>query len=175
MRWLTFVILAIIAVGLQATVAPRLVWYGARPDWVLVLVVFYALHARGDQAMLAGWIAGVLADLMTLERFGLLSLSYGLAAVTVCGVREALFIKHPLTHFSVTLACALLVQTTWALYRLIVGLPLGPVLPILLACGYTAAWAPPAHWVLLKAQRFLGLGRSDALDARLPGSRHHRV
>ena len=110
MRWLTFIILAIVAVSLQATVAGRVSWFGARPDWVLVLVVFYALHARADDAMPAAWVVGALADLMTIERFGLLALCYGLTAMVVCGVRDLVFTGHPLTQFGVTLACGVMVQ-----------------------------------------------------------------
>jgi rod shape-determining protein MreD len=157
MRWLTFGVLAVIAVSLQTTVAPRMIWYGLSPDWVLVLVVFYCLHARSDHAVLAGWLAGALADLMTLERFGLVSLSYGLTALLVCGVRDLVFTRHPLTHFTVTLFAALGVQVLWMVYRMLVGLPVGSSLCLVGSSIYTALWAPLLHAVLLKAPRLLGI------------------
>jgi rod shape-determining protein MreD len=155
MRWLTFVILAILAVTLQATVAGRVAWFGARPDWILVLVVFYALHTRTDEALVAGWVAGALADLMTIERFGLLAVSYGLASVAVYHARDWMFTGHPLTQFSVTLVVAAVVQGAWMVYRTALGMPAGSVPVALASCLHTALWAPVVHWALLKVPRLL--------------------
>ena len=171
MRWLTFFVLAILAVSLQSTVANRLAWHGLRPDWVLVLVVFYALHARTDHAMLAGWVSGAIADLMTLERFGLVSLCYGVAAVLVCRVRDLLFTRHPLTHFTVTLGAALGVQVLWTVYRLVTGLPTGSLPGLIGSSVYTALWAPPLHWMLLKTPRLVGVGPGRRWPARLSAAR----
>ena len=164
MRWLTFLILVVLVVCLQSTVAPRLTVLGGRPDWVLVLVVFYALHARVDHALPGGWVTGGLADLMSIERFGLLSLSYALAAAAVFAVREWMFTRHPLTHFCVTLAAALAVRTVWSFYRMAMDLP-GEATPVLLwSCVYTALWAPLVHWVLLRVPKLLGLPHPPKAD-----------
>ena len=175
MRWLTFLILTVLAVSLQSTVALRVAWFGAAPDWVLVLVVFYALHARADQAMAAGWVAGALADLLTIERFGLLSLSFGLIAAAVCQVRDWMFVRHPLTHFGVTLAAALAVRVAWSAYRAAMGVPGEGLLVLVWSCVYTALWAPPLHWVLLKMPRVLGVRPSGRRSARVSQTRGRRV
>ncbi len=179
MRWLTCVILIVVTVCLQSTMAPRWSWLGASPDWILVLVLFYALHARTDQALVAGWVAGALADLLTLERFGLLSLSYGLIAIAVSQVRDWMFVRHPLTHFGVTLLGAMIVRLAWAAYRAALDLP-GEGLALMgWACLYTAAWAPPLHWLLLKASHSLGLdvrrGDPRHRPGRAPQGRGRRV
>ncbi|MHC4090652.1 MAG: rod shape-determining protein MreD [Planctomycetota bacterium] len=175
MRWLTFGLLVILAVSFQTTVAPRIAWQGLSPDWVLVLVVFYCLHARLDHALLAGWVAGAAADLMTVERFGLISLSYGLVALLVCWVRDLLFTRHPLTHFTVTLCAALFVQVLWTVYRVMVGLPVGSPLHLAGSSLYTALWAPPLHALLLKAPRLLGLRPPRYSGARLSETRRSGV
>lgn len=170
MRWLTFGILAIVVVSLQATVVPRGDLFGARADLVLVLTVFYALQVRREEAMLAGWIAGALADVMTLERWGLLALSYGLVAAGVGLVRDLLFGRHPLTHFSVTLLAALLLQVVWAFYRVALGMPGGSVGLAVGSSLYTALWAVGVHLLLLQAPRLLGLRRpGDSLSHRSAG------
>ena len=142
---------------------------------MLVLVVFYALHAPRDQAALGGWVIGALADMMTLERFGLLAICYGLSAVAAGAVREALFTKHFLTQFSVTLASAVLVLALSTVYRLAVGLGAGLIGPALIGCVYTAAWAPFAHSALLKAPRLLGLHATGSLRGRALSARGDRV
>ena len=73
-------LLAVLALTLQSAIAPRLAIFGVRPDWILVLVVFFALHGRRRDAVIAGWSLGMCADLMSIERVGLLALSYALAA-----------------------------------------------------------------------------------------------
>jgi len=152
-----FTVLAVVVVSLQSTVAVRLAPFGWRPDWVLVCVVFYALHAGQAEAALAGCILGALAGVMSLERFGLLALCYGLTALGVGAIRELVFTRHPLTHMSATLAAAALVQMMWLVYRLAVGLPAGAVGPMLGSSVHTALWAVPFHAVLLKAPRLLGI------------------
>ena len=56
MRWLGFAICAVMGLTLQTTVAWRFEIGGARPDWMLVLVVFFALHTRSEEGLLAGCI-----------------------------------------------------------------------------------------------------------------------
>ena len=73
MRWLGFAICAGLALTLQTTVAWRLEIRGARPDWMLVLAVFFVLHARTLDALIGAWLLGALMDNYSMARFGLLS------------------------------------------------------------------------------------------------------
>ena len=58
MRWLTLVILGSLIVVVQTSVVPRFEVWGARPDLLLVLVVFVAMHARKpDAAVVPGFSA----------------------------------------------------------------------------------------------------------------------
>lgn len=174
MRWLPFAILVVLAVALQTTVAPRLALVGAVPDWILVLVVFYALNAPTWHALPCGWAAGLLADLMSVERFGLLSLTYGCVAAGVGAVREWVFVRHPLTQFAVTLGAALAIRVAWAVYCAALGQPGEPVGRLMWTCVYTALWAPLIHGGLLRISALLGLGRAgvgNRAGPRLGGQR----
>ena len=164
MRWLTFIPFMACMVTLQSVVPPRLELWGVRPDWLLVVVVFLALRTRMFEAILAAWIMGAVADLMTVERMGLLALSYGLAATLTASVREAVFRYRALTQFVVTLCVCLLVQTGWLAYRRVLydpaeGFVVDLALGVLLGSLYTAAWAPLFHRVLSPLSRLLGLPR----------------
>ncbi len=164
MRWIPFLLLAVVVLTLQTAVAPRLELFGARPDWLLVVVVFFALHAPPRDAAIAAWIAGGCADLMTIERLGLLALSYLLVAVAVTSVREVLFRSQGVTRFLVTLAAGLLLRLAWTVYR---GVLYGPpdslladlAIGVVMASVYTAAWAPPVHMLLSRMSRAFGLRR----------------
>ncbi|MFQ5489315.1 MAG: rod shape-determining protein MreD [Phycisphaerae bacterium] len=175
MRWLPYTILIVLVVALQTTVAPRLAWMGAVPDWILVLVVFYAMNVPARHSLPCGWCAGALADLMSVERFGLLSLTYGCLAAGVCAIRGWVFVRHPLTQFGVTLAGVLAIRLSWGVYCAAVGQPGEPVGTLIWTCIYTACWAPLLHGALLRASPLLGLGRPGAVDRDGPRLGGHRV
>ncbi|MFH1108177.1 MAG: rod shape-determining protein MreD [Planctomycetota bacterium] len=164
MRWLTFAVLAVIALTLQAAVASRIELFAARPDFLLIVVVFLSLYAPPNNAIAAAWILGVCADLMTIERFGLIALSYGLTAMSLASVRENLFRYRVLTQAVVTFAACLLVRTAWTVYYH--GL-YGATVPLfkdwvggaVIASIYTAALAPPMFRALLPMSRSLGIAR----------------
>ena len=162
MRWLGFAICAGMGLTLQTTVAWRLQIGPARPEWMLVLTVFFALHARGEEGLIAGCVLGILSDLMSIERFGLLALVYGASALVLFLVRDYFFIDHPLTHFFLTWVAALAVGFTCCFYRSLFSAAGSPgwafsTFEIMLSAAYTALWAIPVHRVLAYFPRFLGV------------------
>jgi rod shape-determining protein MreD len=164
MRWLTFAILAVLVLTLQAAVAPRLELFSARPDFLLVVVVFLSLYAPSRDAIAAGWILGACADLMTIERFGVIALSYGLTAMIVTSLREYLFRYRVMTQLVAALTACLLVRTAWTMYYHLLYEAREPMLSDWLIGGviasvYTAALAPFAFRVLLGLSRSLGIAR----------------
>ncbi len=164
MRWLTFAVLAVCALTLQAAAAPRMELFAARPDFLLIVVVFLSLYAPPNNAIAAAWILGLCADLMTIERFGLIALSYGLTAMSITSIREYLFRYRLVTQAVVTFAACLLVRTAWTvyyhgLYGATVPLFTDWVVGAVLASIYTAALAPPTFRVLWPMSRSLGVTR----------------
>ena len=105
MRWISIIVLAIVVLTIQSALVPRIAVFGARPDLILLVAVFFAMHAPWRDAILAAWILGAVADLMTIERFGLLSATYAVAALLVASARDYLFRYNAFSQFVVT-ACA---------------------------------------------------------------------
>jgi rod shape-determining protein MreD len=172
MRWLTFVICAVVVITLQASIAPRLAWRGVRPDWILVLIVFFALNGRSIDVLIGAWILGALVDLQTLPApMGFFSLTYALTAALVYSVREYLFREHVLTYVFVTFFVCLLVQGVWGIHQLItLDSNVGPFdvllrLP-LTAAMLTALWSIPAYVVLLPLNRAMGLSPARSRRGR---------
>jgi rod shape-determining protein MreD len=156
--------LAALLLTLQSVLAPRLSIGGARPDWLLVGVVFLGLYARPRDAVIGAWVLGLCADLMTLERPGLISLSYLLAAAVAVAMRDYLFRYWAITQFALTLILGLAVQTLWLFVRRVSYSTIDPfwsdwLFGVLLASAYTAAWAPILHALLLRMSGLLGLPR----------------
>jgi rod shape-determining protein MreD len=104
MRWFSYILLAYIAVGLQIGLAPFIAYRGAAPNLVLLAVVFIAVNAPRDAALLGCFILGFLQDLVTQQQPGLFALSYGLVALLVVSTQQVVYKDHPLTHFSLAIA-----------------------------------------------------------------------
>jgi rod shape-determining protein MreD len=67
------------ALLLQLTVVGRLPLPGAAPDLLLVLVVAFALAEGPTSGMVTGFVAGMLADALSVHEIGRLALAYAVA------------------------------------------------------------------------------------------------
>ena len=103
MRWISYFILAYVILGLQTGIAAAMQWRNSGPNLVLLGVVFIAMNAPRNVALLGSFILGAMQDLCTQGTMGLYALSYGLVAMFVVTAQQAVYREHPLTHFSLTL------------------------------------------------------------------------
>ena len=116
MRWLVYYIFAYVTLGLQIGLSPYVRYQGAAPNLALLGVIYIALNAPRDAALLAAFGIGVLQDLLSAQPPGLYAFSYGIVAMFVTGAQQVVYREHPLTQFSLTLAgglvtmCVLLVH-----------------------------------------------------------------
>ena len=122
MKWIPFVILAVVTIVLQTTLVNQtLVIGGVCPDWMFILAVHCALHGPWPDAAIAAWVLGLLVDLQTSDptgtgTIGLFAFSYGLAACVILRIRRALFREHFVTHIVVTFIMTFFVQCLAQLY-----------------------------------------------------------
>ncbi len=162
MKWLALTIAIVGCVVLHTTLGPRLAIGRVRPDLLVVLVVFIAMHVRGVDVIAWACMLGMLADLQSIERFGILALSYSAAAALVYALRSHVFRSHPLAHFAMTFCAGCIVQVLLLLYYvLVVGVGGGSwSSQLLLGVGiamYSAALAPAVHALLLRAAPWVGV------------------
>src|SRR5687768_15200573 len=99
MRWLTYFILAYLALGLQVGLGDYVSYLGAGPNLVLLAVIFIAINAPRDAALLGCFGMGLMHDLLTHQPLGLFGLSYGLVGMMASGTHQVVYREHPLTHF----------------------------------------------------------------------------
>src|SRR5688572_10530393 len=109
MRWLTYFILAYLALGLQVGLGNYVSYQGATPNLVLLAAVFIAINAPRDSALLACFGLGLMHDLLTQHPPGLFALAYGVVGLMVAGTHHVLYREHPLTHFSMALVAGIVV------------------------------------------------------------------
>src|SRR5688500_5085379 len=126
MRWASYFILAYLALGIQIGAGEFLRVGGARPDLVLLAVIYIASNAPRDAALGGAFGMGLMVDLVGLGPLGLFALAYGVVAMFVVSMQELMYKEHPLAHFLVALIASLLVSTV----GLVHGWIHGPLLPL---------------------------------------------
>ena len=128
MRWITYFILAYLALGLQVGLGAYVSYQGATPNLVLLAALFIAINAPRDAALLGCFGMGLMHDLLTQQPPGLFALSYGLVGLLAAGTQQAVYRDHPLTHFSAALAGGLVVAALVLLNGWV--RPPGPAVPL---------------------------------------------
>jgi rod shape-determining protein MreD len=108
MRWIVYFILAYVALAVQVGLTPYLRWQGASPNLVLLAVIFIAVNAPREPALLGCLCLGLMQDLLTQSPLGLYAFSYGLVGMFVISTQQLVYRSHPLTHFSLALFGGLL-------------------------------------------------------------------
>jgi rod shape-determining protein MreD len=141
MRWLSFFILAYVALGLQSGVARAMEWHSAGPNFVLIAVVFISLSAPWETALLACFILGGLQDLTSQSTLGLFAFTYGLVAIFIASVQQAVYRRHPVTQFVLTLLAGVLTAIILALHGWIRP-PSPSASPLFITAVYSAILAP---------------------------------
>ncbi len=108
MRWIAYFILAYVMMGLQVGLSGVLRYQGAGLNFVLLAVVFIAMNAPREAALLGCFWLGFMQDLATQQPIGVFALAYGLVGMFIVSTQPAVYRDHPLTHFSLVLAGGLM-------------------------------------------------------------------
>jgi rod shape-determining protein MreD len=116
MRWLVYILLAYLVLGVQIGAGPFLWVGGAQPNLILLVVIFISLNAPPPPALMGSLLLGLMQDLTTQQPLGLFALAYGLVALMLVRVQENINRDHALTHFAATLAGGILTATVLAFH-----------------------------------------------------------
>lgn len=141
MRLSAYLILAYVAVAVQIGAADFMRIGHAKPDLVLLAVIFISIHAPREPALLGCFGLGLIQDLVSLSPLGLYALAYSLVGMFVVSTQELVYKAHPLTHISLGFVGGLLLMAVVVIH----GWMRGPHVSITDQFGgvlYTAALAP---------------------------------
>ncbi len=154
MRWLPFVVLAYVMLGLQIGLGGIAQLGPGSVNFVLIAAVFIAINAPRNPAVIACFSLGLLHDIVGIGPIGQYAFAYSLLTLLMAGTDRALSIDHPLTHFFVTLFGGVVV----AIVVYIVSLrwnwstPL-PFWPNLVTAFYSAVLSLPVLWALTRLRK----------------------
>jgi rod shape-determining protein MreD len=173
MRWLPYFILAYITLGVQIGLRDYGAVRGAAPNIVLMAVVFIAINAPRDTALLGCFILGLLQDLMTTSPLGLWALAYGLVGMVVVSTQEIVYREHFLTHASLALVGGLLCDLTLVVHGWFYpmlhhaeAIVRPSVATLLAGTVYTALLAPLGIGVMQRTRRFFAFRPTRAYSMR---------
>ena len=164
MRWPAYFILVYLAVGVQVGAGEFLRVGNARPDLVILAVIFIAVNAPRDAALLGAFGIGLVQDLVSLSPLGVYALSYSLVAMFTVSTQELVYRAHPLTHFSLALVGGLLSATVIAIHGWIRG-PSAAVTDLFTSALYTALLAPFVLGLLNLTRKAFAFSRRRRLRA----------
>lgn len=161
MRWTAYLLLAYVVIAVQIALSGFVSWGQAAPNLVLPAVVFIAINARREEALLGAFFLGLLQDLFTQQPAGLYAFSYCLVGLFIVGSRPAMYKDHPITHFLMTLVAAavtgvIVLFNDWTYPKLhALGDAGQPSITLaLMGALYTAALAPFMLFPVARLKRF---------------------
>jgi rod shape-determining protein MreD len=163
MRWLTYFILAYVALGAQVALRGFVEVRDAAPNFVLMVVVFLGINGAREPVLLGAFFLGLMQDLLTLQPLGTWALCYALVAASVLSVQEIVYRDHPLTHFTLALLGGILSAVVLTVHGWVYPLLHGAaerggagVLAHLGGALYTALLAPVVLFPLQRMRRAFG-------------------
>jgi rod shape-determining protein MreD len=142
MRWLSYFILAYIAMGLQIGLSRHVQIGSAWPNFVLLAAIFIAINAPHDAALLGCLGLGIMQDMTTQNTLGLFALSYGFVAMFVVSTQQVVYRGHPLTHFSLAFIGMLMTGFFLLMHAWIRGPEKLSPMTVFYSALYTAVLAP---------------------------------
>lgn len=158
MRWLPFLILSYVVVSLQFALGGILRAGEYTPNIVLLLAIFIGLHAPLDAVLLAGFLLGLMHDIISVHGIGTYALAYSLLGAMAFQLRGMMYADHAATHFTMTLLLGLLLIVYillrhWVRSFFFVGEPSISFWPHAMSILITAVLAVPLIYMLRKIRR----------------------
>ena len=86
-----FIFLVILVLILQGVLIGRIQLRWGRPDLPLILLIFWAWHNNWKQGLIAGFIIGLLVDILFFPLLGLNAFSLALVGFLVAEMRERVY------------------------------------------------------------------------------------
>jgi len=157
-RWVVIAILAYVCIVLEALffrpglLAIRIDGQWIRPDLLLILGLFLALHLESHEVFVVGWCFGLASDLVSVAgRLGLGAMLFCLVLYLISLLRKGFFGTRVLAQFLLCLGAVFIIH--WAWFLATAGLNAAPLRiwqvaeQAALEALYSAFLAPYLFWL----------------------------
>ncbi|HUT29126.1 MAG TPA: rod shape-determining protein MreD [Sedimentisphaerales bacterium] len=157
MRWLRFAVLIVLAAILQAGV---LVNFRIRPDLLLVLLVFFAVHCNTNQAIITSFTIGFAADISMGPAMGPQIISFGLFGTLLAYLHHVITIRRSVHQGLAIFVLALLTGVAAYLLNMLKTQAASLDMRMLFWSACCSAvigpflFSPCAWWMRIKTNRF---------------------
>lgn len=170
MRWVGFGIFAYIFVMIQMTLGgiltlDRLAMGPVGPDFMVIFAIFVAFNARDViDAMIAGWVLGILIDLTTGgggSCVGPMGILYSLMCRVVFSIREGIYSDRALTQMIMAAIFCVVTHGLWVTIQSIIAFDISwgsyasLLFQVLLSAVYTAVLTPMVYYGLILSRGYL--------------------
>jgi rod shape-determining protein MreD len=154
MRWFRFALLVLVATVLQAGLLGHL---NEKPDLLLILLVFFAVHSNTADAVITSFSIGFAADLIAPTIMGPQIISFGLCGTLLGYLQRYIAIRRMPYQATAIFITALLAGIVARLLGSLKGQPAPPYSVLLLTCLYSAIvgpllFLPSAWWMRIKTR-----------------------
>lgn len=160
--------LILLAFLMQVFLAEPLKVGGAKPNFMIIITVFFALFTDERFGLEAGFICGMILDIFTLRLFGLNAILFSLSGYLIGKFNNKIYRESIVTHAIIVFLTSFFIMSS---YRLFIGLEnrfllsnpsldfvFSPV--VFLAAAYNSFLGTFAHTFL---SRILKLGETSVL------------
>jgi rod shape-determining protein MreD len=130
-------IVGILAVGALQSRLPAIQWLGdVRLEFLPAIVAYVALTVQQRSALALALVAGLMQDAFSAAPFGIAALAYGVCAILMTSLREALDRDLPWVQFS---AGVLTSMAGAILAFFVVGISVGTVFKMMMVASLSGA------------------------------------
>ena len=170
MRWVGFGIMAYLFVMVQMTLGniltlDRLAMGPIGPDFMVIFALFIAFNVRESlDAMIAGWMLGMLIDLTTVgggSCIGPMAILYSLMCWVAFSIREGVYSESALTQMIVAGLFCFVTHGLWITVQSMIAFDISwgeygsLLLQVLLSAVYTAVLTPLVYFGLIFSRSYL--------------------
>ena len=151
MKKTTLVLFLLTVTIIQITVLNSVKFFGAKPDLMLITVVFFALRFGPGYGFWVGFLCGLLQDALSGLPFGAATGAFSLCGLTIGTFSNVIFRDSKFVQASIVFICAA-ISYIFYVYILksnsdILGIHM-PFSKILVSCLYTSVVSPPLIFIL---------------------------
>ena len=170
MRWIVFGIFAYLFAMIQMTlgnilILDRLAMGPIGPDFMVIFAIFIAFNSRDViDAMIAGWVLGMLIDLTTGgggSCVGPMAILYSFMCWVVFSIREGIYSERALTQMIMAGVFCIVTHGLWITIQSLIAFDLSwgeygsLLLQVLLSGLYTAVLTPMVYFGLILFRGYL--------------------